>query len=114
MAIALATTTIAVLRKPADANRDPYDAQPAAAVVVAGVRAHISSGAGNETVRGGSQSEITDRLGCDPVELLHTDQVRDETTLEVYDVVWARRRLGNGLDHTDAGLRQVRGLVNAP
>lgn len=100
-----------MLRKPADATRDPYDAQPAAATVAAGVRAHFSSPRGSEVVRGGSQVEISDKLTADPVELLNTDQVLDESTQLVYDVVWVSRRQGLGLDHTAAGLRRVKGLA---
>lgn len=116
MAIPLATTTIAVLRLPDDATRDPYEAQPEPAVAAAGIRAHFSSPRGNEVHRGGQQSEVTDRLGCDLVDLRHTDQVRDETTGDVYDVVWVRTRRSTdpgmaGLDHIEAGVRRVTGLA---
>ncbi|MBM4414904.1 MAG: hypothetical protein FJ035_01235 [Chloroflexi bacterium] len=109
MAVPLATTTIAVLRVPVDATRDPYDAQPAADTVASGVRAHISSPSGREHVAGGSQEVVEFRLACDPVDLRHTDRVQDEQTGSTYEVVWARPRQGLGLDHIEAGLKQVSG-----
>lgn len=112
MAISLATTTIAVLRTPPADDADPYDAPAEPVTVAEGVRAHIGSPRGYETQRGGSQVAITNSLGCDPVDLdPATDQVRDETTNALYDVEWADQRLGNGLDHTAAGLVRVKGVV---
>jgi hypothetical protein len=79
--------------------------------VASGIRAHFSSPRGSESLDGGTQQlEISDRLTTDPVDLLHTDQVLDESTEEVYDVVWVRQHHGLGLDHTAAGVRQVRGV----
>jgi hypothetical protein len=109
--VPLATTTITVLEVSADPDRDPYDAQPDPVAVATGVRAHISTSTGDETVRGGQREEVTFRLSCDPVPLTHTHQVRDEQTGEVYEVVWARPRTGFGMDHVQAGLRQVRGIA---
>lgn len=111
--IPLATTTIAVLRRPASTTRDPYDAQAAAPAVVSGVRAHIyMSGAGSdELVRGGQQEVRQLRLSCDPIELTHEDQIKDERTGEVYDVSWVTRRQGLNLDHVEAELKQVKGLA---
>lgn len=111
MAIPLHTTTITVLRVATDPGRDPYDALPEPAVVAAGVRAHLSSPSGRERTAGGSQEVVEFRLACDPVDLRHTDQVRDETTGLVYEVVWTRERQALGLDHTQAGLKQVTGVV---
>ena len=109
MAVPLATTSIAVLRVPTDATRDPYDAQPAPETVVSGVRAHISSPSGRERVAGGSQEVVEFRLACDSVDLRHTDRVQDEQSGAIYEVVWARSRQGLGLDHVEAGLKQVSG-----
>lgn len=111
MAVSLATTTIAVLRVPADASRDPYDAKPAAEAIASGVRAHISGPSGRERTAGGSQEVVEFRLSCDPVDLRHTDQVQDEQTDAVYEVTWARIRQGLGLDHVEAGLKQVAGVA---
>lgn len=111
MAIPLATTTITVLRVADDPTRDPYDEPPAAAEAYTGVRAHIGSATGREQVAGGSQS-ITDlRLTCDPIDLRHTDQVRDDTTSETFDVVWVKNRTGLGMDHTAALLQHQEGLA---
>lgn len=73
------------------------------------MRAHFSSHLGSEEVIGGSRSEIRDKLTADPVELLHTDQVLDESTDEVYDVTWVRQHRGLGLDHTTAGVSLTKG-----
>ena len=111
MAVPLHTTTISVLRLPTDPARDPYDPQPSPEVVASGVRAHISSPSGRERVAGGSQEVVEFRLSCDPVEIRHTDQVQDEQTSALYEVTWARTRAGLGLDQTQAGLKQVTGVV---
>ena len=111
MSIPLATTQISVLRVAADPARDPYDAKPAAAVIASGIRAHISTPNGREQTAGGSQEVVEFRLSCDPVDLRHTDQVQDEATGAVYEVTWARAREGLGLDHVEAGLKQVAGVA---
>lgn len=111
MALPIATTTIAVLRRTVLATDDPYEVTAVPAAVAEGVRAVIGAPSGNELVAGGSQEDVTHRLDCDTTDLRNTDQVRDETTSETFDVVWARSRTGLGLDHTVAGLRQVTGVV---
>lgn len=115
MTLPNATTRISVLRKAADATRDPYDTQPAATAVATGIRAHISAPMqrSDEEVHGGSQEVVQFPMHCDPVDLRHTDQVEDEATGEVYEVVWARQRLAmpGGLDHVEAELKQVSGLA---
>lgn len=112
--IPLATTTIAVLRRTASDTADPYEAPAAAPKVIArGVRASIymSGARSDEEVRGGSQEVRELRLSCDPVDLTHTDQVRDERSGDVYDVTWVQRRSGLNLDHVEAALKTVDGLV---
>lgn len=113
MSVPLATTTVTVREVPADPNRDPYDAAPAAVTVASGVRAHISTSSGREQVAGGSQEVVTFRLSCDPFDggLSHQATVEDEQTGEVYEVVWSVARFGIGLDHIQAGLRQVSGVA---
>lgn len=111
MSIPLATTQISVLRVAADPTRDPYDAQPAPAVLASGVRAHISTPNGREQTAGGSQEVVEFRMSCDPVDLRHTDQVQDEGSGAIYEVTWARAREGLGLDHVEAGLKQVAGVA---
>lgn len=110
--IPISTTTISVLRVPADPLRDPYDPEPAAEVVERGVRANIASPNGRERIVGGDQEIIEFRLNCDPVDLRHTDRVEDEKTGEIYEVRWAHPRIGFGRDHMTAGLRQVTGIVS--
>ena len=113
MAIPLATTTISVLRVPADPDRDPYDPQPEPETVVSGIRAHLSLGQGQETVAGGSQQVVNWRLSCDPFNqgLHHKDQVVNEQSGSVYEVVYSETREGMGMDHFQAGLTQVSGVV---
>lgn len=108
MSIPLATTTISVLRRDVD-DVDPYDTPPAASTIAAGVRAVIGSPAGAEDITGAEQETVTFRLDCDPTDLQHRDQVVDDQTGDVFDVVWSRDRTGLGLDYTQAGLRQVQG-----
>jgi len=113
MAIPMHTTTISVLRLPPDPARDPHDPQPEPGVIASGVRAHIASPRGRERSGGGEQEVVEFRLSCDPVDLRHTDRVQDDQTGDLYEVTWARPRGGLGLDHTQAGLKQVSGLVSA-
>lgn len=109
--IHVATTTIRVLRVPADPTRDPLDPQPSAAQVVAGVRAVISSPNGRATLNSGGVQEVVEfHLSSDPCDVEGTDLVEDESTGLVYQVTWARLREGMGLDHMEGGLRQVAGL----
>ena len=114
MAIPFSTTTITVLRVSADPDRDPYDPEPEPSTVASGVRAHISTQAGEETVAGGSQQVTNHRLSCDPFTggLHHKDRIEDDTSGEVYDVVWSVSRYGVGMDHFQARLNQVSGVVS--
>lgn len=108
--IPLATTTITV-RRPTVTGGDPYDGAVTTAVAAASVRAHISAPAGVETLRGGQQESLEWRLACDPVALDNADQVIDDQTGLVYEVVWAAARTGLGLDHVEAGLRRTEAAV---
>lgn len=108
--IPLHTTTITVLRPPA--NVDPYDGAPARPVAT-NVRAVIGSPSGADTRLGGDVSSVSARLDCDPCDVKFYDQVRDDQTRDVYEIVWLRNRSGFGLDHVEAGLAQVQGAANA-
>jgi hypothetical protein len=107
--IPFATTTITITR-PAPTD-EPYEPPGPPSTVVAGVRAHISLGRGAENVVGGDQEVVYHRLTCDPCDLDNADQVIDDATGLVYDVEYARLRRGLGLDHMEAGLRQVEGVA---
>lgn len=114
MTLPIATTTITV-RRPASLadGEDPYD-EPTTApkLVAAGVRAHISVSAAVETVTGrASTNDITYKLNADPIELDARDQITDDRSGEVFEVVWARQQTGLGLDHTSGELRRVAGSV---
>lgn len=112
--IPISTTTIAILRpNPAD---EPYETPGAPATIASGIRAHISTSRGDESTVGGDQEVVYFRLDCDPFaggSLDHGDQVKDLGTGEVYEVLWSRLRRGLGLDHHEAGLKQVDGAVSA-
>lgn len=107
----LATTTVRVERAPVDPTRDGYDPKPALAVVVSGLRAHISAPSGTEVLAGGSEQRIDRHLDCDPTDLRHYDEIVDELTGLRYQVVWTESRTGLGLDRMEAGLRRVEGLA---
>jgi hypothetical protein len=110
--IPLHTTTIRVLRITNDPYADPADVDSAPADVIAsGVRANISSPTGRERNIGGTQEVVEFSLSCDPVDLVNTDTVIDETTGIVYGVSWVTQRVGFGLAHTRAGLKTVKGLA---
>lgn len=112
--IPIHTTTISIWRAPADSGDDepgPYEPEAERVEVASGIRAQISSPAGRERVTGGAQEVVEFLLSCDPCDLNHNDRVKDEATGEMYEVTWARQRVGYGLDHTSAGLKQVTGVV---
>lgn len=112
MSIPFNTSRISVIRpNPAD---EPYEPAGEPAVVVSGIRAVISRATGAEAVVGGDQEIVHWKLDCDPCDINHHDQVRDDDTGDVYQVVWARLRRGLGLDHVEAGLRQVEGVASTP
>lgn len=112
MTIPIATTTIQVLRVPADPTRDPTE-PGVEAEVAGGVRAHISTATGSEQLASGAaQERVYFRLAADPCDLEHNDVVVDEATGERYEVQWVRHRQELGMDHVQAGLRQVTGTVS--
>lgn len=113
MAIPLATTTITVERTILLATDDPYDTATANPETVAsGVRAHLSSPGGLELQRGQSaQEDVVWRLACDPCDLTHDCVIVDDATGDRFEIEWARLRTGLGIDHIEAGLRQVTGVV---
>lgn len=106
--IPLATTTVTVTRPASDPDRDlpqtPTD-------VAAGVRAHISAPSGQELRAGGSRERVDARLTCDVIDLQHGDTITDDTTGDEWRCTSARQRLGLGLDHVEAGLVAVSGVV---
>lgn len=104
--IPLASTTVTVSRSDQDGTVDSYDTvtytpRPQH------VRAVIGRPGGGETTTGGSSEQATATLDCDPCDLRHDDRVTDDTTGDVWEVTWVRRRVGFGLDHMVAGLIAV-------
>ncbi len=107
--IPLATTTISVLRvPPGDVYDEPYGTPAARTAVSTGTRAVIDRGRGAERVAGGEQSSLDLTLTADPVDLNHTDQVRDDTTNTIYQVTYVVTYWDS---HLEAGLRVVTGLA---
>jgi len=102
--ITTATTTIAVL---SITQAEPYEAA-VPTTVSTGTRAVIGAPTGRESTVTGSAENIDAVLHCDPVTLGHAQVVRDERTLDEWQVLWVQRRVGLGLDHTRAGLRRTR------
>lgn len=108
--IPFSTTTVAVRRSDQDGTLDLTDTLTWTDVRT-GVRAVIGNPAGSEIQAGGSQSAVMLRLNCDPIaDLDHADRIVDETTGQVYEVLWAVQRGGLGLEHTVAGLQIVEDL----
>lgn len=111
MTLPLATTSISVVRSNQDGTKDVRTTLTWS-VLKAGIRAHISTPSGTETVDGGSRADVVYRLDADPCDLTHADRVLDEDTSITYEVVWAAKRRGLGLDHTVADLRVVTDRVS--
>jgi hypothetical protein len=108
--IPLATTTITVLRSPADqAYEEPYGGDVPADwdTVATGVRAVIDRPTGREQVAGGEQNRVDLSLVCDRCDLDHLDAVRDDKSGRVYRVVWV---LDYG-PHLEGGLQIVSGVL---
>ncbi|MET0415339.1 MAG: hypothetical protein ABW022_04900 [Actinoplanes sp.] len=109
--IPLATTTVTVLRD-TDLDAEPYSGPPTMSEVASGVRAVISRptgrNTGQEQLGGGEQAVWDFELVMDLTVIDYRDNVRDDSTGIVYQVVWAHMYHG---DHTEAGLRLVQGDV---
>lgn len=109
------TTTISVLRSDVvDDEDDPADGADAPATpeaIATGVPASIGQGRPREDRDGGSRQATVTRLVCDLTDLVHTDQVLDETTGITWslDGVQADRRLG--LDYLTADLTRTSGAL---
>jgi hypothetical protein len=118
VSIAIATTRVTVKRPSRPSTEDPYgdgydepeDRDDTEATVVANHRATISP-AGMTGVSSGGESEVAEfRLTCDPCSMSYLDTVTDETTGQVFDVLWANETPGvAGLGHVAAGLRTIKG-----
>lgn len=127
MSILRSTTRISVLRSADAAGSDIVDrlsdsygdleggittTTQAQRVVAHGVRANIGSPSGTESILGGNQETIGFRMQCDPVDLYPTDQIRDESSGLVYDVVTAvHRNAFAGREYTQATLSRSRGAA---
>jgi hypothetical protein len=127
MSIIRATTTISVLRSSTSSGSDDIDREldsygdveggvatttQAQRVVARGVRANIGNPGGTEAILGGNQETMSYRLQCDPVDLLPTDQIKDEKSGLLYDVVTSVQRSAfAGREYTQATLSRTRGAA---
>ncbi len=93
MTIPFATTKITVLRN-TDPDAEPYQEPAPRTEIATGIRAVLSGAAGAEIRAGGEQVRTRTRFHCDPTDVNHTDQVRDETTGILYNVLWVDYRPG--------------------
>lgn len=114
MSIPLATTTISVLRPTAaqDAGEAYQVDAPAPGgyrTTATGIRAHIGSPGGSETVRGSEQMVGQFGFLCDPVDMDHYSWVRDEKTGSTYQVIWVKSRTGFGPSFMQGQLKRVEG-----
>lgn len=118
--ITVATTTIKVEHsdQAIDDIQDPWgegydtpsDIPDVWNVVAEGVRAVIDAPTGTEGGPGDTEV-INFTLKCDPVILTFRDRVTDETSGQMYSVVWAVAQAGIfGLSHVTAGLRTIKGM----
>jgi hypothetical protein len=122
-----ASTTISVLRSEDFLGGDVVDrlaesygdesgglsaAATPARVIARGVRANIGSPGGSESTTGGNQENVSYRMQADPVDLLPTDQVRDDRSGLLYDVVTAVQRSAfGGREYTQVTLTRTRGAA---
>lgn len=97
-------TTRVTISRPA--GGDALD-RGAPAEVASGIRAVIGSISGSEIAQAGSSEITTAKLTCDPCDLRHGDTVTDEILGDTWEVTYARKRIGLGLDHMTAGLVAV-------
>jgi hypothetical protein len=119
MPIPYNTTTVTIERRTeAAGDLEPYgDYEEGWQVSDTGVRASIGvfsrTVSATEVRRGGEISTMVLQLTCDipPNGLTHQDRVTDDTTGEVYNVHWAFKRIGLGLDHMTCEIGQWKGLV---
>lgn len=107
--IPLALTTVTVSRIPPDPTRDGYDTQPNAATVVAGVRAVVGHPSGSQNITAGDRTVVTFPFTTDPADITADDTITDDQTGTTYRVMWARPRVGLGLDHVEGECEQVQG-----
>jgi hypothetical protein len=106
--IAVATTTVTV--------RTVTEAEPGEGRTVSAtarnVRAHFSAVSGGESTRpGGGQSTLSGTALLDPCTVAHTDQLVDENTGEVWEVLSARLHRGVGLDHVRCEVERIEGYA---
>jgi len=109
MTLPLTTTTVTIERIPDDV--DPYETATLT-VVGLNVPAVVSGSSGAGLDVGGAQETLSAKLFTEQdVDLKKSDQVTDDTSGEVWRVLWVRERYELGLGHKVAGLEAVEGRV---
>jgi hypothetical protein len=120
--IPFSTTTITIYRRSEDdAYAEPYsglkptDRDVVAEAVRAVIDVPVGRQAGIERNRGGESVRTELRLVADPIDLLHTDQIRDDTTGVFYDISWIVHYPdgpGDAGGHIEAGIVNIEGTVS--
>lgn len=113
--IALATTTISVLRGADASDIDPWERSAAATapeIIATRVRADIAVNGGRSGGPGDTET-VEFLMICDPTDLNFRDTIADDKTGETYEVQWTKLLPAlPGLEHIQAGLKQVKGFGN--
>ena len=110
MTLPLTTTAVTISR--ATDNVDPYEDQ-LYTIVASGVRGVVSGSGGAGLDVGGAQQILTGKLFLDQgADLRKADLVTDETSDEVWRVLWVRKRYELGLGHVVAGIELTEGAVD--
>jgi hypothetical protein len=67
---------------------------------------------GSESLVGGDRERVDARILVDPEhDIRHFDHLVDDTVGDTWNVAYARRRSGLGLDHNVLGVYQVTGVA---
>lgn len=109
MSLPISNTTISVMRSVSTDDSLPIDSPAVLASHIAAVIRPKSSG--REDQVGGSKALSTYLLNADTNDLRHTDLVLDESSQQLFDVIFAVYRAGLGLDHMYAELQLVQGMA---
>jgi hypothetical protein len=105
----LSTTTYTVYRATnidEDAG-EALDFQP----VIVGLPGNTVFLSGSESVVGGDRERVDARIIIEEADVRHFDHVLDDVTGDTWQVAFARRRTGLGLDHLVLGVYQTTGVA---
>lgn len=118
--IPLATTTIDILRDMTPADDNEYDSnhssQPVSKQVVTarGIRACINTPLRPREDMGSTGTEqvrLRVKMQCDPCDLTHLDEVRDNKTGLIYNVMWVLPRAELGIKYMQCEITLAEGTA---